>query len=198
MKCSKGSEPLFEERWLQVRQKWSVLLNGIKKTIAQYDPEDKRRLETKVVEGSYKETRGSKEADRRRRSLRKVRSSGKRHPPKQSEEQKPRKEQCENHKHDKWWKKPYEVERYSLTEELIFSAIPQNCLTDEPIILEGMIEGHQVRRIHVDRGSSSKIMYEHCFKKFSANVRSRLRKCKSSLIGFSGEVYHPLGLVYLQ
>ncbi|GKB88404.1 hypothetical protein Tco_0960676 [Tanacetum coccineum] len=41
-------------------------------------------------------------------------------------------------------------------------------------------------------------MYEHCFKNFSANVRYRFRKCKSPLIGFLGEVFHPLGLVDLR
>ncbi|GKA07772.1 hypothetical protein Tco_0686996 [Tanacetum coccineum] len=41
--------------------------------------------------------------------------------------------------------RPYEGERSGLTEELTFSAIPRNSLTDEPIILEGMIEGHQCR-----------------------------------------------------
>nr|GEU82241.1 reverse transcriptase domain-containing protein [Tanacetum cinerariifolium] len=61
-----------------------------------------------------------------------------------------------------------------------------------------MIEGHQVQKIHVDSGSSSEIMYEHCFKKNSANIRSGLRKCIASLIGFLGETYHPLGVIGLR
>ncbi|GJS06282.1 hypothetical protein Tco_0363078 [Tanacetum coccineum] len=80
-------------------------------------------------------------------------------------------------------RRPYEEERSGLTEELTFSEIPQNSLTDEPIILEEMIEGHQIRRIHVDSGSSSEIMYEHCFRNFNTNVRSSPRKCKASLVG---------------
>ncbi|GJR78536.1 hypothetical protein Tco_0149321 [Tanacetum coccineum] len=40
-------------------------------------------------------------------------------------------------------KRPYEGERTGLSEDLTFSAIPWNSLTEEPIILEGMIEGHQ-------------------------------------------------------
>nr|GFA37121.1 reverse transcriptase domain-containing protein [Tanacetum cinerariifolium] len=51
---------------------------------------------------------------------------------------------------------------------------------------------------HVDNGSSSKIMYEHCFKSFGANVWSRLRKCMTLLVGFSGEICHPLGVIDLQ
>ncbi|GJU76444.1 hypothetical protein Tco_1273514 [Tanacetum coccineum] len=62
-------------------------------------------------------------------------------------------------------KRPYKGEESGLTKELTFLAIPRNSLTDEPIILEGMIEGHQYR---------------------------------ASLIGFSGEAYHPLGVIDLQ
>ncbi|GKC89964.1 hypothetical protein Tco_1150613 [Tanacetum coccineum] len=40
-------------------------------------------------------------------------------------------------------KRPYEGERTSLTKELTFSVIPRYSLMDEPIILEGMIKGHQ-------------------------------------------------------
>ncbi|GKE78496.1 hypothetical protein Tco_1544616, partial [Tanacetum coccineum] len=48
-------------------------------------------------------------------------------------------------------KRLYKVERSGLTEELTFPAIPQNCLTDEPIKLEVMIEGHQKMQVFVDR-----------------------------------------------
>ncbi|GKB99975.1 hypothetical protein Tco_0986112 [Tanacetum coccineum] len=85
-----------------------------------------------------------------------------------------------------------------LTDELTFLAIPQNQLTDEPIILEGMIKGHQVRRILVDGGSLSKINYEHCFKSLIINIRSRLRRCRTPLVGLSGETYHPLGVIDLR
>nr|GFA24470.1 hypothetical protein [Tanacetum cinerariifolium] len=44
-------------------------------------------------------------------------------------------------------KRPFEGERFGLTDELTFPAIPQNQLTDEPIILEGMIEGHQTKKM---------------------------------------------------
>ncbi|GJT15840.1 hypothetical protein Tco_0874546 [Tanacetum coccineum] len=67
-----------------------------------------------------------------------------------------------------------------------------------PIILEGMIEGYLVRRIYIDGGSSSEIMYKHCFKNIDADIKSRLRKSNAPLVGFSGEIYHPLGLVDLR
>ncbi|GKA25012.1 reverse transcriptase domain-containing protein [Tanacetum coccineum] len=94
-------------------------------------------------------------------------------------------------------KRPFEEERSDLTDELTFPAIPQNQLMDEPIILEGIIEGNQVRRILVDGGSSLEIMYEHCFRGHNVNIRLRLRSCRASMLGFSRETYHPLGVINL-
>nr|GEV69024.1 hypothetical protein [Tanacetum cinerariifolium] len=80
-------------------------------------------------------------------------------------------------------KRPFEEGRSSLMSELTFLAIPRSQLTDEPIILEGVIEGNQVRRILVGGGSSSEIMYEHCFRNLDINIRSRLRRFKAPMIG---------------
>nr|GEY64815.1 reverse transcriptase domain-containing protein [Tanacetum cinerariifolium] len=41
-------------------------------------------------------------------------------------------------------------------------------------------------------------MYEHCFKSFDVDVKSKLRKANGPLVGFSGETYHPLGLIDLR
>nr|GEU83531.1 reverse transcriptase domain-containing protein [Tanacetum cinerariifolium] len=62
----------------------------------------------------------------------------------------------------------------------------------------GTIEGYHVQRIYVDDGSSLKIMYEHYFKSFSVDIKSRSRKSNAPLVGFSGETYHPLGLIDLK
>nr|GEV83964.1 hypothetical protein [Tanacetum cinerariifolium] len=91
-------------------------------------------------------------------------------------------------------KRPFEGERSSLIDEFTFLAIPRNRLTDEPIIWEGRIEDHQVRRILVDGKSSSEIMYGPCCKNLNVNIRSRLRRCIAPLIDFLGETYHPLGI----
>ncbi|GJU25069.1 hypothetical protein Tco_1163690 [Tanacetum coccineum] len=95
-------------------------------------------------------------------------------------------------------KRPYETGEPRVTKEIAFLAIPRNSLTDAPIILEGTIECFRVQRIYVDGGSSSEIMYEHCFKIFSAYSKSKLRKSNAPLVGFSVESYHPLGLIDLR
>ncbi|GJR49403.1 putative reverse transcriptase domain-containing protein [Tanacetum coccineum] len=81
-------------------------------------------------------------------------------------------------------KRPYEMEGPRLKKKIAFPEIPQNSLTDAPVILEGTIEGFRVRRIYVDGGSSSDIMYEHYFKSFGAGTKSRLWKSNAPLVGF--------------
>ncbi|GJY43701.1 hypothetical protein Tco_0431914 [Tanacetum coccineum] len=95
-------------------------------------------------------------------------------------------------------KRPHEMKGPRLKEEIAFPAIPRNSLTNAPFILEGTIEGFRVRRIYVDGGSSSEIMYEHCYNSFDVDTKSRLRKSNAPLVGFSGEIYHPLGIIDLR
>ncbi|GJW00680.1 hypothetical protein Tco_1555931 [Tanacetum coccineum] len=61
-------------------------------------------------------------ADGRSHSFRNISPPGKRHLPKQLEKWESGEERCKGHKHDK-------------------------CLTDDPIILEGIIEGHRVKKV---------------------------------------------------
>ncbi|GKE82196.1 hypothetical protein Tco_1552196 [Tanacetum coccineum] len=61
-----------------------------------------------------------------------------------------------------------------------------------------MIEGFIARRIYVDGGSSSKIIYEHYFRKLSYRIRSRLRKSRIPLVGFLGKVSYPLRVIDLE
>nr|GEU75888.1 reverse transcriptase domain-containing protein [Tanacetum cinerariifolium] len=54
-------------------------------------------------------------------------------------------------------------------------------LVDSPIILEAMIEGFLVRRIYVDGGSFSEVMYEHCFRNLGAKTRAKLKESRMPL-----------------
>nr|GFA87205.1 reverse transcriptase domain-containing protein [Tanacetum cinerariifolium] len=54
-------------------------------------------------------------------------------------------------------------------------------LVDSPIILEALIEGFLVRRIHVDGGSSFEVMYEHCFQNLGAKTRVKLKESRTPL-----------------
>ena len=95
-------------------------------------------------------------------------------------------------------KRPYERVEHWMGNEIAFPPIPRYQLVDTPIIVEATIEGFQVRRVYVDGGSSSEIMYEHCFRSFDYQTRSRLKESKTPLVGFSGEVSYPLGVIDLE
>ncbi|GKD70341.1 reverse transcriptase domain-containing protein [Tanacetum coccineum] len=73
-----------------------------------------------------------------------------------------------------------------------------NMLMNCPVVVEAMIEGFKVRRIHVDGDSSSEVMYKHCCINLSYQTRSRLRESRIPLVGFSGEVSYPMGVIDLE
>nr|GEV18912.1 reverse transcriptase domain-containing protein [Tanacetum cinerariifolium] len=51
--------------------------------------------------------------------------------------------------------------------------------------------------MYVDGGSSSKIMYEHCFNRFRSEVRSQMVPATTPLVGFSEEIIWSLGKISL-
>ncbi|GKF06789.1 hypothetical protein Tco_0037457 [Tanacetum coccineum] len=110
-------------------------------------PKLAKKLNDKILkEGSqHQQLLSVKKANRGSYGFKKVAPSSERYPPDQLEERKPRKKQCKGHKHDKGRmksKRSFGEERSGLTDELTFPAIPRNQLTDEPIILKGIIEGN--------------------------------------------------------
>nr|GEX33222.1 reverse transcriptase domain-containing protein [Tanacetum cinerariifolium] len=63
--------------------------------------------------------------------------------------------------------------------------------SDEPLIIEAVVEGYLVRRVYVDQGALVKVMFEHCFENLSPAIRSRLRDTQMDLVGFAGGVDGP-------
>nr|GEZ91553.1 reverse transcriptase domain-containing protein [Tanacetum cinerariifolium] len=51
--------------------------------------------------------------------------------------------------------------------------------------------------MYVDGGSSSEILYEHCFNRFRPKVRNQMIPATTPLVGFSGEIIWPLGKISL-
>ncbi|GJT71108.1 reverse transcriptase domain-containing protein [Tanacetum coccineum] len=66
-----------------------------------------------------------------------------------------------------------------------------------PMIIEAEMGGHFVYRMYVDGGSSSKILYEHCFNRFLLEVGSQMVPATTPLVRFSGEIIWPLGQISL-
>ncbi|GJT11803.1 hypothetical protein Tco_0858845 [Tanacetum coccineum] len=94
-------------------------------------------------------------------------------------------------------KRPHEQAEQWLDNEISFPSTPGCLLVDSPIILEALIEGFLVRRIYVDGGSSSEVMYEHYFRNLRAKTMAKLKESRTPLVGFSGEISYPIGTINL-
>ncbi|GJZ54197.1 hypothetical protein Tco_0609082 [Tanacetum coccineum] len=79
----------------------------------------------------------------------------------------------------------------------LFPPLGEEDGTEGPMIIEVEMGGHFVHRMYVDGGSSSKILYEHCFNRFRSEVRSQIVPATTPLVGFSREIIWPLGKISL-
>nr|GEX98369.1 reverse transcriptase domain-containing protein [Tanacetum cinerariifolium] len=61
-----------------------------------------------------------------------------------------------------------------------------------PLIIEAEIGGHMIHRMYVDGGSSTEILYEHCFNRLRPEVKNQMVPATTSLTGFNGETIWPL------
>nr|GEU29099.1 reverse transcriptase domain-containing protein [Tanacetum cinerariifolium] len=71
-------------------------------------------------------------------------------------------------------------------------------VSDEPLIIESVMEGYLVRRVYVDEGASLEVMFKHCFKNLSPAMRSRLMSTQMDLVGFAVRVVKLLGKIELE
>ncbi|GJR10204.1 hypothetical protein Tco_0792856 [Tanacetum coccineum] len=75
--------------------------------------------------------------------------------------------------------------------------ILEHCIGDNPLIITADIGTTQIHRVYVDGGSSTKIMYEHCFEQLPAEEKKTIRPPTTPLVGFAGQISWPLGLLTL-
>ncbi|GAV56673.1 hypothetical protein CFOL_v3_00215, partial [Cephalotus follicularis] len=67
---------------------------------------------------------------------------------------------------------------------------------DDPVVVTLMVELFTMKRILIDSGSSTDILYKHAFDQLRIPV-DQLKPVKTPLVGFAGEMVHPLGSVDL-
>nr|GEX86779.1 reverse transcriptase domain-containing protein [Tanacetum cinerariifolium] len=46
---------------------------------------------------------------------------------------------------------------------ITFPPILARDISEEALVVEAEVEGHLIRRVHIDEGASFEIMFEHCF-----------------------------------
>ncbi|GJT66382.1 reverse transcriptase domain-containing protein [Tanacetum coccineum] len=69
--------------------------------------------------------------------------------------------------------------------------------TEGPLVIEAEIGGHMIHRMYIDGGSSTEVLYEHCFNQLRSEIKSQMVLASMSLTGFSGETIWPLGQLRL-
>ncbi|GJS99511.1 hypothetical protein Tco_0820681 [Tanacetum coccineum] len=61
-----------------------------------------------------------------------------------------------------------------LKNEITFPPLADSDGTKGPLVIEAEIDGHMIHRIYIDGGSSTEILYEHCFNKLRLEIRSQM------------------------
>ncbi|GJY41672.1 reverse transcriptase domain-containing protein [Tanacetum coccineum] len=96
-----------------------------------------------------------------------------------------------------------ENDRQKLTQsfahgsEITFPPLANSDGTEGPLVIEAEIGGHMIHRIYIDGGSSTEILYEHCFNQLQPEIKNQMVPATTSLTGFSGETIWPLGQLRL-
>ena len=91
-----------------------------------------------------------------------------------------------------------EAEEGWMNVDITFPPVSRANAKESPIIIQAEIAGYLVQRIYVDNGAGSEIMYEHCFRCLDSWTQNRLRPSNTPLVGFSGEISQPLGVIDLE
>lgn len=84
--------------------------------------------------------------------------------------------------------------------EISFSSndpIPENNSGDNSLVIKANIGGNTIHQIYVDGGSSTEIMYDHCFQLLSNEQKSMMQPSTTPLVGFVGHLLWPLGVITL-
>ncbi|GKC47925.1 hypothetical protein Tco_1065647 [Tanacetum coccineum] len=89
------------------------------------------------------------------------------------------------------------TQNFSPESIISFPPLGEEDGTEGPMIIEAEMGGHCVHHMYVDGGSSSEILYEHCFNRFRPEVRNQMVPATTPLVGFSGEIIWPLGKISL-
>ncbi|GJY82086.1 hypothetical protein Tco_0494837 [Tanacetum coccineum] len=81
---------------------------------------------------------------------------------------------------------------------IVLSPLSMEDASDEPLIIEAIMEGYLVRRVYVDRGASVEVMFEHRFENLSLAMRSLQKSTQMDLVRLAGGVVKPLGKIELE
>ncbi|XP_022032903.1 uncharacterized protein LOC110934016 [Helianthus annuus] len=84
-----------------------------------------------------------------------------------------------------------------MQQPIAFPPIISEEIKDGPIIVSAVIAGHKVRRVYVDSGSATEIMYQQCFQELALQTKAKLIRVSMPLVSFSGKIVQPIGQITL-
>nr|GEV00596.1 reverse transcriptase domain-containing protein [Tanacetum cinerariifolium] len=89
------------------------------------------------------------------------------------------------------------TQSFKRVREIAFPSLTNSSRTKGPLVIESKIGRHMIHRMYVDGGSSTEVLYEHCFNQLRPKVKNQMVPATTSLTGFSGETIWPLGQLRL-
>nr|XP_043615953.1 uncharacterized protein LOC122587854 [Erigeron canadensis] len=75
---------------------------------------------------------------------------------------------------------------------------PVRAVSSDPVVIQARVANFEVRKVYLDNGSSSDIIYDHCFQKLPQRVRDLKRPSRTQLVSFMGESNRPVGEVLME
>nr|GEZ52412.1 reverse transcriptase domain-containing protein [Tanacetum cinerariifolium] len=66
------------------------------------------------------------------------------------------------------------TQSFERVREIMFLSLTNNNSTEGPLFMEAEIGGHMIHRMYVDGGSSTKVLYEHCFNWLRPEVKNQM------------------------
>ncbi|GJR82599.1 reverse transcriptase domain-containing protein [Tanacetum coccineum] len=84
------------------------------------------------------------------------------------------------------------TQSFTHVREITFPPLATSRGTEGPLVIETEIGGHMIHRMYVDGGSSTEVLYEHCFNQLRPKIKSQMVLATTSLTSFSGETIWPL------
>ncbi|GKD24438.1 reverse transcriptase domain-containing protein [Tanacetum coccineum] len=89
------------------------------------------------------------------------------------------------------------TQSFARVKEITFPPLASSDGTEGSLVIEAEIGGHMIHRMYIDGGSSTEVLYEHCFNQLRPKIKSQMVPATTSLTGFSGETIWPLGQLRL-
>ncbi|GJZ47102.1 reverse transcriptase domain-containing protein [Tanacetum coccineum] len=85
------------------------------------------------------------------------------------------------------------TQSFACVSKITFPPLTTSSGTEGSLVIEAEIGEHMIHRMYVDRGSSTEVLYEHCFNRLRPEIKNQMAPATTSLTGFSGETIWTLG-----